>query len=85
VVVPAAARVALFLRTLIQPLIERQTFQYAAEADEGFLRDIEERGLAAASGPVGPGGLAALRVQPETPRGGEAETVAETEREPAAG
>jgi NAD(P)-dependent dehydrogenase (short-subunit alcohol dehydrogenase family) len=83
VVVPAAARVALVLRTLIQPLIERQTYQHAAEADAAFLRDIEERGLAAASGPVGPGGMAALTVQPETPRGGEADELAE--REPAAG
>ena len=37
--------------------------------------DVEERGVAAASGPVGPGGQAALSVQPETPRGGEAERV----------
>jgi NAD(P)-dependent dehydrogenase (short-subunit alcohol dehydrogenase family) len=84
IVVPPFARVALVLRTVIQPLIERQTYRHAAEADAAFLRDIEERGMAAASGPVGPGGLAALRVQPETPRGGQAETVAETEAETAA-
>jgi NAD(P)-dependent dehydrogenase (short-subunit alcohol dehydrogenase family) len=93
VVVPPFARAGLVLRTLIQPLLERQTYEYAAEADAAFMRDIEERGIAAASGPVGPGGLAALRVQPETPRGGQAEQVppppegaaAEAEREPAAG
>jgi NAD(P)-dependent dehydrogenase (short-subunit alcohol dehydrogenase family) len=85
VVVPPWARAMIVARTLIQPLLERGTQQHIAEVDAAFLRDIEERGIAAASGPVGPGGLAALRVQPETPRGGEAEKAQAAEREPAAG
>jgi NAD(P)-dependent dehydrogenase (short-subunit alcohol dehydrogenase family) len=90
IVVPGWARAMIFARTLIQPLIEKQSQEHAAEADAAFMRDVEERGAAVASGPVGPGGLAALSVQPETPRGGEADKVstelpAEAEREPAAG
>ena len=90
VVVPSWARVLIFARTLIQPLMERQAEAHAAEADAAFMRDIEERGVAAASGPVGPGGEAARRVAPEVPRGGEADKVppraeAEAEREAAAG
>ena len=91
VVVPAWARAMIVARTLIQPLLERQSREQVAEVDDAFLRDIEERGIAAASGPVGPGGMAALTVQPETPRGGEADALAESEsesapaREPAAG
>jgi hypothetical protein len=52
-----------------------------------FMKDVEERGAEAASGPVGPGGQAARKVAPETPRGGEADELAESEpeREPAAG
>jgi NAD(P)-dependent dehydrogenase (short-subunit alcohol dehydrogenase family) len=85
IVVPPWARAMIVARTVIQPLLERQSQEHVAEVDQAFLRDIDERGIAAASGPVGPGGLAALRVQPETPRGGEAEELAEAEREPAAG
>jgi NAD(P)-dependent dehydrogenase (short-subunit alcohol dehydrogenase family) len=88
VVVPPWARAMIVLRTVLQPLIERQSRDQAAEADAIFMRDVEERGVAAASGPVGPGGQAALRVQPETPRGGEADRIGgsgEPEREPAAG
>lgn len=85
VVVPRWARALIVARTLLQPLIDRQSQGHAAEADAAFLQDIEERGLAAASGPVGPGGEAARRVAPETPRGGEADVAAEREREPAAG
>ena len=76
----------------LQPLIERQSQEFVAEVDEAFLRDIEERGIGTASGPVGPGGMAALTVQPETPRGGEADKLpdepaaaAAAEPEPAAG
>jgi NAD(P)-dependent dehydrogenase (short-subunit alcohol dehydrogenase family) len=75
VVVPSWARALIVLRTVFQPLIERQSRQHAVEADEAFMRDVEERGAAVASGPVGPGGAAALRVPPETPRGGEADKV----------
>ena len=90
IVVPPWARVMIVARTLIQPLVERQSQEHVAEIDEAFARDIAERGIAAASGPVGPGGRAALHVQPETPRGGEADKVPpivepEAEREPAAG
>ena len=76
VVVPPFARAMIALRTLLQPLVERESQKYAAEADALFMADVEQRGVAAASGPVGPGGQAALSVQPETPRGGEAERVA---------
>jgi len=88
VVVPPYARALIVLRTLLQPLVEREAQKAAPEVDELFLADVSERGAAAASGPVGPGGQAALRVQPETPRGGEADRVdgsGEPEREPAAG
>jgi NAD(P)-dependent dehydrogenase (short-subunit alcohol dehydrogenase family) len=92
VVVPAWARAMIVARTLIQPLLERQSRDQVAEVDDAFLRDIADRGIEAASGPVGPGGMAALTVQPETPRGGEADklpdepaTAAAAEREPAAG
>jgi hypothetical protein len=75
IVVPPWARVLIVARTVFQPLIDRQSSEQAAEADAMFMRDVEERGAAVASGPVGPGGMAALRVQPETPRGGEADKV----------
>jgi len=61
IVVPGWARAAIFLPTFMQPLIEKQSEGHAAEADAAFLADIEERGVAAASGPVGPGGEAARR------------------------
>jgi len=94
VVVPNWARALLVLRTAIAPLIEKRGADTAAEADALFMKDVEERGAAEASGPVGPGGQAARRAAPETPRGGEADAVAaepepaaeaEPEREPAAG
>jgi NAD(P)-dependent dehydrogenase (short-subunit alcohol dehydrogenase family) len=75
IVVPPWARALIVGRTVFQPLIDRQSREQAAEADAMFMRDVEERGAAVASGPVGPGGMAALRVQPETPRGGEADKV----------
>jgi NAD(P)-dependent dehydrogenase (short-subunit alcohol dehydrogenase family) len=76
VVVPGYARAMIFLRTLLQPLVDRESQKHAPEADAMFLADVEERGVATASGPVGPGGQAALGAPPETPRGGEAERVA---------
>jgi NAD(P)-dependent dehydrogenase (short-subunit alcohol dehydrogenase family) len=75
VVVPPYARALIALRTFLQPLVEREGQKAAPEVDELFMRDVEERGAAVASGPVGPGGEAALRVPPETPRGGEADKV----------
>jgi NAD(P)-dependent dehydrogenase (short-subunit alcohol dehydrogenase family) len=91
VVYPPWARVLLVLRTAVAPLLERASRSTAAEADALFVRDVEERGAATASGPVGVGGDAARKAAPETPRGGEADALAESEsapepeREPAAG
>jgi NAD(P)-dependent dehydrogenase (short-subunit alcohol dehydrogenase family) len=95
VVVPPWGRALLVLRTALAPLLDRAGAETAAQADAEFLKDVEERGAEAASGPVGPGGEAARKVAPEVPRGGEAEAAAETvqretvaepaEREPAAG
>jgi NAD(P)-dependent dehydrogenase (short-subunit alcohol dehydrogenase family) len=75
VVVPGWARAAIVLRTAVQSLIDRESRDAAVEADREFQRDVEERGAAAASSPVGPGGEAAVEVPPETPRGGEADKV----------
>jgi NAD(P)-dependent dehydrogenase (short-subunit alcohol dehydrogenase family) len=91
VVVPGTwGRALLVLRTAIAPLLDRASAETAAEADALFMKDVEERGAEAASGPVGPGGQAARKAAPEIPRGGEAEAAvdgaeAEPEREPAAG
>jgi NAD(P)-dependent dehydrogenase (short-subunit alcohol dehydrogenase family) len=85
VVVPPWGRALLVLRTAIAPLLDRASADTAAEADTLFLEDVGERGAEAASGPVGPGGEAARRAAPEIPRGGEAESAAEAEPEPAAG
>jgi len=79
----------LVLRTAIAPLVDRASAETAAQADALFMKDVEERGAEAASGPVGPGGEAARKAAPEIPRGGEAEAATEAEaapeREPAAG
>jgi NAD(P)-dependent dehydrogenase (short-subunit alcohol dehydrogenase family) len=92
VVVPRYARAMIFLRTLLQPLVDREAQKQAAEADALFMADVEERGAALASTGVGPGGAAAFRAAPETPRGGEADegdvlaakaTDADAAREPA--
>jgi NAD(P)-dependent dehydrogenase (short-subunit alcohol dehydrogenase family) len=87
VVVPSWGRAMLVLRTALSPLLDRGARDAAAQADAEFMRDVEERGAATASSPVGPGGEAARRVAPEVPRGGEADELsqAEPEREPAAG
>jgi NAD(P)-dependent dehydrogenase (short-subunit alcohol dehydrogenase family) len=89
IVVPPWARALIVARTVFQPLIDQGSREHAAEADALFMKDVEERGAAVASGPVGPGGIAALTVQPETPRGGEADKVttelaSDGEAEPAA-
>jgi len=75
VVVPSWGRALLVLRTAVAPLLDRASADTAAEADALFMKDVEERGAQAASGPVGPGGQAALSAPQETPRGGEAEKV----------
>jgi NAD(P)-dependent dehydrogenase (short-subunit alcohol dehydrogenase family) len=64
VVVPPWARLLIQLRTFIQPLSERGAYEPAAEADRLFAQDIAERGAAAASAPVGPGGEAATQREP---------------------
>jgi NAD(P)-dependent dehydrogenase (short-subunit alcohol dehydrogenase family) len=92
VVVPSWGRALLVLRTAIAPLLDKASRDTAAEADAVFMKDVEERGAAAASSPVGAGGTAAAGAADETPRGGEADRAAEAEpaadsepaREPAA-
>jgi NAD(P)-dependent dehydrogenase (short-subunit alcohol dehydrogenase family) len=64
VLVPGWLRATLLLRTALAPLVERSSFERAAEADELFQKDIEERGVEAASAPVGKGGEAALEREP---------------------
>jgi NAD(P)-dependent dehydrogenase (short-subunit alcohol dehydrogenase family) len=64
VVVPKWARALIQLRTFIQPLSERRATEPAAEADRLFAEDIERRGAAAASAPVGAGGQAVAEREP---------------------
>lgn len=59
VVVPGWSRALLILRTALAPLMDRGSLELAAELDERFQADVEERGIEAASAPVGPGGEAA--------------------------
>ena len=59
VVVPRWSRALLVLRTAIAPLLDKAAFETAAEADGLFQQDVENRGVEAASAPVGPGGEAA--------------------------
>ncbi len=59
VVVPSWSRALLVLRTALAPLIDRASYETAAEADGLFQQDVEARGVEAASAPVGPGGEAA--------------------------
>jgi NAD(P)-dependent dehydrogenase (short-subunit alcohol dehydrogenase family) len=61
VVVPGWIRPLLVMRTALAPLVERISFDRAAEADQLFQQDVEARGAEAASAPVGPGGEAASR------------------------
>ena len=61
IVVPPWTRALLVLRTALAPLAERGSGDFAAEADRLFEADVAERGAAAASKPVGPGGHAAAR------------------------
>jgi NAD(P)-dependent dehydrogenase (short-subunit alcohol dehydrogenase family) len=63
VVVPGWLRPLLVLRTVLAPLIERGSFDRAAEADRALQADIEARGVEAASAPVGAGGEAARERQ----------------------
>jgi NAD(P)-dependent dehydrogenase (short-subunit alcohol dehydrogenase family) len=59
VVVPGWGRALLVLRTVLAPVLDREGYDIAAEADELFAADVRERGVKAASAPVGPGGRAA--------------------------
>src|SRR3954469_4218751 len=61
VVYPSWGRALLVLPTALAPLLERASRSTAAEADALFAKDVEERGAAAASGPVGAGGQAARK------------------------
>jgi short-subunit dehydrogenase len=67
VVVPGWARVLVKLRTFVQPLSERGARDSVAEADRLFLEDVQNRGEAAASAPVGPGGEAATQREHAAP------------------
>jgi NAD(P)-dependent dehydrogenase (short-subunit alcohol dehydrogenase family) len=58
VVVPGWARVLIGLGRLVQPLIERGSYDDAATVDQAFKEDIERRGVEVASAPVGAGGEA---------------------------
>jgi NAD(P)-dependent dehydrogenase (short-subunit alcohol dehydrogenase family) len=61
VVVPGWLRPILVMRTALAPLIDRLSYGRAAEADQLFQQDIDERGVEAASAPVGAGGAAGSR------------------------
>lgn len=61
VTVPRLLRPLLVLRTALLPLIERPTLRQVPEVDRLFQQDVETRGAADASAPVGPGGQAASR------------------------
>ena len=64
IVVPGWARVLLVLRVALAPLIDRGSFDRAAEADQLFQQDVDARGVEAASAPVGAGGEAASEREP---------------------
>jgi NAD(P)-dependent dehydrogenase (short-subunit alcohol dehydrogenase family) len=59
VVVPRWSRALLVLRTALAPLFDRASSEAAAEADRLFQEDVDNRGVEAASAPMGPGGDAA--------------------------
>jgi NAD(P)-dependent dehydrogenase (short-subunit alcohol dehydrogenase family) len=61
VMVPRWVRAMLILRSLIQPLAERASYDRAAEADKLFLEDVQRRGAEEASAPMGAGGEAVRR------------------------
>jgi hypothetical protein len=52
------------VRTAIAPLLERSSFDRAAEADRALQEDIAQRGAEASSAPVGAGGEAAREREP---------------------
>jgi NAD(P)-dependent dehydrogenase (short-subunit alcohol dehydrogenase family) len=64
ILVPKWARLTLVLRTALGPLVERASFERAAETDRLFQQDIDERGAEEASAPIGAGGEAAREREP---------------------
>ncbi len=58
VVVPRWGRALLVLRTALSPLLDRASLSSAVEGDALFMEDVEQRGVEAASSPVGAGGEA---------------------------
>ena len=82
VVVPRWGRALLVLRTAVAPLLDRGSYESAAEADALFMKDVEKRGMQAASSAVGVGGAAAQSAAPEIPRGGEGDAAHEPAPEP---
>ena len=63
VVVPPWIRALLVLRTALAPLVDRASYDRAAEADELFQQDVDSRGAEEASAPLGDGGRAGARAQ----------------------
>jgi NAD(P)-dependent dehydrogenase (short-subunit alcohol dehydrogenase family) len=64
VTVPRWLGVTLHLRTVLAPVLERASFERAADADMRFQQDVDERGVEEASAPVGKGGEAAREREP---------------------
>jgi NAD(P)-dependent dehydrogenase (short-subunit alcohol dehydrogenase family) len=56
VVVPGWCRALIVLRGALAPLLDKDSYDRAAEADALFMADVEERGAEAASRPVGVSG-----------------------------
>ncbi len=63
VVVPGWVRVASALRGVLPAVLERETLKNVPELDAAFERDVADRGMEAASRPVGAGGEAAVRAR----------------------
>jgi NAD(P)-dependent dehydrogenase (short-subunit alcohol dehydrogenase family) len=61
IVFPGWVRAMLILRGVTGPLLERGAGSRTAQIDAEFERDVAERGAAAASAHVGPGGAAATQ------------------------
>jgi hypothetical protein len=56
--VPGWAKALLVLRTAVAPLFDMASYDRAAEAEALFQADVDERGVKAASRPLGAGGEA---------------------------
>jgi NAD(P)-dependent dehydrogenase (short-subunit alcohol dehydrogenase family) len=64
ITVPRWIRPLLVMRTALAPLVERASFERAAEVDRALQEDIETRGAEESSAPVGAGGDAAREREP---------------------